>query len=82
MKPSGLASSTNRVPWTMSWSDWRQPWRGKLGEGGSGSIWAVLVMGWTQTQAAIAIRLNVGTVNHIVHGRRFPHAYPVPMPGF
>jgi hypothetical protein len=39
-------------------------------------------MGWTQTQAAIAIGLNVGTVNHIVHGRRFPHAYPVPLPGY
>ncbi len=45
-------------------------------------IWAVLVKGWTQTQAAIVIGLNVGTVNHIVHGRRFPHAYPVPLPGY
>jgi hypothetical protein len=44
--------------------------------------WAVIEMGWTQTQAAIEIGLNSGTVNHIVHGRRFPNAYPVPLPGY
>lgn len=42
-------------------------------------LWAVRVMGWSQTTAAIAIGLNVGTVNHIVHGRRFAKAYPVPI---
>jgi hypothetical protein len=45
-------------------------------------LWAIYVMHWTQTQAAIAIGLNQGTVCHIVHRRRFPTAYPVPMPGF
>ena len=45
-------------------------------------LWGVFVMEWTQTQAAINLGLNVGTVNHIVHGRRFPDAYPVPVPGF
>lgn len=43
-------------------------------------LWAVHVMGWSQTTAAIAVGLNVGTVNHIIHGRRFMQAYPVPMP--
>lgn len=42
--------------------------------------WAVLVMGWSLTQAAIRVQLNVGTVSHIVRGRRFPNAYPVPLP--
>jgi hypothetical protein len=41
--------------------------------------WAVLVMGWTQTKAAIEIGLNVGTVSHIVHGRRFFGAFPIPL---
>lgn len=45
-------------------------------------LWSIWVMGWTQTQAAIFFALNVGTVNHIVHGRRFPRAIPVPPPGF
>lgn len=30
-----------------------------------------------QTAIAIMLRLNVGTVNHVVHGRRFPDAYPI-----
>jgi hypothetical protein len=46
------------------------------------TLWAVHVMGWSQTQAAILIELNVGTVCHVVHRRRFPTAYPVQMPGF
>lgn len=36
----------------------------------------------TQTQASISAELNLGTVCHIVHGRRFPNAYPIPMPRF
>lgn len=44
--------------------------------------WAVDIMGWTQTQAAILIGLNSGTVCHVVWRRRFPHAVPVPIPGF
>lgn len=44
-------------------------------------LWAVFVMRWTQTKTAIVVGLNVGTVNHIVHRRRFPTAYPIPLPG-
>jgi hypothetical protein len=46
------------------------------------ALWAVRVWGMTQTEAAILIGLNVGTVCHVVHRRRFPAAYPVRMPGF
>jgi hypothetical protein len=42
-------------------------------------LWGVLVMGWSQTEAAIRIGLNQGTVCHVVHRRRFPKAYPVPL---
>ena len=44
-------------------------------------LWLIYVRRMTQTEAAILVRLNVGTVCHIVHGRRFPDAYPVPFPG-
>ncbi|MBS3648551.1 hypothetical protein KEU06_07905 [Pseudaminobacter sp. 19-2017] len=44
-------------------------------------LWAVVVNGWSQTRAAIAFNLNVGTVNHIIHGRRFVSAVPLPPPG-
>ena len=36
--------------------------------------------GYTQSLAAVLVELNVGTVCHIVHGRRFPTAYPIPFP--
>lgn len=42
-------------------------------------LWAVHVQGLSQTAAAILLELNVGTVNHIIHGRRFQGAYPVPI---
>lgn len=45
-------------------------------------LWAVRIKGWTQTQAAIVIGLNVGTVCHVIHGRRFEMAIPVPIPGY
>jgi hypothetical protein len=45
-------------------------------------VWAVKVMGWSQTQAAVEIGLNQGTVCHIVHGRRFPGCHPIPLPGY
>lgn len=44
-------------------------------------LWGVRVKGWSQTKAAIAFNLNVGTVNHIVHRRRFANAVPVPPQG-
>jgi hypothetical protein len=31
---------------------------------------------------AIYLELNVGTVNHVVHQRRFPGAFPIPLPGW
>lgn len=40
-------------------------------------LYAVDVLGLTQTEAAILLRLNVGTVCHVIHGRRFPGAYPL-----
>jgi hypothetical protein len=40
-------------------------------------LYLVKVLRWTQTQAAIKLELNVGTVCHIVHGRRFPNAVPM-----
>ena len=45
-------------------------------------LWGVHVQGWTQTHTALVVGLNVGSVCHVVHGRRFPQAYPVPIPGF
>ncbi len=45
-------------------------------------LWAVRVRGWSQTHAAIIVGLNVGTVCHIVHGRRFDQAVPMPIPGY
>ena len=41
-------------------------------------LWYYHVAGLNQTQTAIAAELNVGTVNHIVHRRRYRTAYPVP----
>jgi hypothetical protein len=45
-------------------------------------LWAIKVMGWSQTRAALEIGLSQGTVNHIVHRRRFSDAYPIPLPGW
>ena len=43
-------------------------------------LWAVREQGWSQTKAAIAFELNVGTVSHIVNGRRFHDAVPLAPP--
>lgn len=45
-------------------------------------LWAVRIMGWSQTQAAVIVELNGGTVCHVVHGRRFPDARPIALPGY
>ena len=37
----------------------------------------VSVLGHTMTHAAIVVGLNVGTVCHIIHGRRFPGSFPI-----
>lgn len=42
-------------------------------------LWLYYNMGMKQTAIAILLRLNVGTVNHVVHRRRWPDAYPVPI---
>jgi len=44
--------------------------------------WAIDIMGWTMTKAAIEIGLNVGTVSHVAHGHRHPGAYPIPLPAY
>ena len=41
-------------------------------------LWAVRVLGWSQTKAAIVLGLNSGTVSHVVNGRRHPNARPLP----
>lgn len=45
-------------------------------------LYLVTVTGATQTEAAIKAGLNVGTVCHVVHGRRFPGAFPLKPPGY
>ncbi len=45
------------------------------------ALWLVRFAGLTQSDAAVVLKLNVGTVCHIIHGRRFPDAYPMPYPG-
>ena len=44
-------------------------------------LWWVYIRRVTQTEAGLRVGLNHGTVCHIVHGRRFPGAHPVPPPG-
>ena len=46
------------------------------------ALYFVFVLGWTQQQAGLVIGIHPGTVNHIIHRRRFRRAYPVPPPGF
>lgn len=42
-------------------------------------LWLVRECGHSLTHAAIVVGLNVGTVCHVVHGRRFPNARPIPI---
>lgn len=44
--------------------------------------WLIEVERTTQTEAAIQTGLNGGTVNHIVHGRRYRNARPVCPPEY
>ncbi len=46
------------------------------------TLWCVEVKGWSLTKTAIVVGLNVGTVCHVVKRRRFPMAFPIPLPGF
>lgn len=45
-------------------------------------LYVVQQKGWSQTKAGIAFGLNTGTVNHVVHKRRFQDAVPVEPPDF
>jgi hypothetical protein len=45
-------------------------------------LYLVNVQHLSQTHAALLCGLNVGTVCHVVHRRRFPGARPTPPPGF
>lgn len=42
----------------------------------------LVYIGLTLTQAAIVVKVNVGSVCHVVHGRRFPAAFPIAPPGY
>lgn len=44
------------------------------------ALWLIEKMGWTQTQAANFFGVNQGVICHVVHGRRYPDAFPVPSP--
>ena len=37
----------------------------------------VLVEGYTLTQASVIVEINIGTLSHILHGRRFHGAFPI-----
>jgi hypothetical protein len=41
-------------------------------------LYLVRICGYSLTEAAIRAELNVGTVSHVVHGRRFPNATASP----
>ena len=40
------------------------------------ALYLVNILGLSQTQAAIYLKLNVGQVCHVVNRRRFPNAFP------
>ena len=35
-------------------------------------------LGFTLTQASILVEVNIGTLSHVMHGRRFPGSFPIP----
>ena len=41
--------------------------------------WLVLIEGYTQNHAGQIVGVCPGTVCHIIHGRRFPGAFPIPL---
>lgn len=41
------------------------------------AMYLVQVQGCTLTHAGIIVRVNVGTLSHVMHGRRFPGAFPI-----
>jgi len=45
-------------------------------------LWAVNEMGWSQTETAIVVKLNVGDVSKVINGHRYTMAFPVPIPGY
>lgn len=45
------------------------------------ALWLVRYARLTQSRAGRLLDVPSGTINHVIHGRRFPDAYPVPCPG-
>ena len=45
-------------------------------------LYLVHVRGYSQSQTGVIVELNTGTVNHVVHGRRFPGAHPITVTGY
>jgi len=41
--------------------------------------WLVEVQGYTLTQAGVILQVNPGTLSHVMHGRRFPGSFPIPL---
>lgn len=44
--------------------------------------WAIDHMGWSQTQTAIMVGLNLSAVHRVVYRKQFPDAVAMPIPGF
>ena len=38
----------------------------------------VRVQGLTLTHASFIVEVNIGTLSHVMHGRRFPGSFPIP----
>lgn len=43
------------------------------------ALFLVKVKGLKQTTAANLLNVNGGSICHVVHGHRFPTAYPIPL---
>jgi hypothetical protein len=41
--------------------------------------WLVLVKGISLTEAGILLKVNAGTLSHVMHERRFPGSFPIPL---
>ncbi len=44
------------------------------------ALYCVKVCGWSLTKTAFRLEVSEGTISHIVRGKRFRGAYPVPLP--
>ena len=48
----------------------------------AGHVKFLVNLGFSLTHAAIYTALNVGTVSHVIRGKRFRDVPPIPPPGF